>query len=77
MVQVHVPARVWGFESLLRHQSFGRYATNRFDSFELDHVLLPCWQRARRVGGLALVADFWVSLRGKPLFGAGVLISKT
>jgi hypothetical protein len=22
MVQVHVPARVWGFESLLRHQSF-------------------------------------------------------
>src|SRR5258708_39264902 len=22
MVQVHVPARVWGFESLLRHQNF-------------------------------------------------------
>src|ERR1017187_5806988 len=22
MVQVHVPARVWGFESLLRHQHF-------------------------------------------------------
>jgi hypothetical protein len=22
MVQVHVPARVWGFESLLRHQLF-------------------------------------------------------
>src|SRR3954469_15071856 len=22
MVQVHVPARVWGFESLLRHQVF-------------------------------------------------------
>ena len=21
MVQVHVPARVWGFESLLRHQA--------------------------------------------------------
>src|SRR6266700_340918 len=24
MVQVHVPARVWGFESLLRHQSSAR-----------------------------------------------------
>ena len=26
MVQVHVPARVWGFESLLRHQQF-RFST--------------------------------------------------
>src|SRR5580765_1020785 len=27
MVQVHVPARVWGFESLLRHQASRSLAT--------------------------------------------------
>ena len=29
MVQVHVPARVWGFESLLRHQSLSAFLNCR------------------------------------------------
>jgi hypothetical protein len=39
VVQVHVLARVWGFESLLRHQSFKISSLERF--YRSFYVLLP------------------------------------
>src|ERR1035437_4538695 len=56
VVQVHVLARVWGFESLLRHQSFKISSLERF--YRSCYVLQPL--TGRRWLSLAL-AGKWPS----------------
>ena len=54
VVQVHVLARVWGFESLLRHQSFKISSLERF--YGSFYILQPL--TGRRWLSLALVGKW-------------------
>ena len=53
MVQVHVPARVWGFESLLRHQIILSLRSKPLNGIIHQTIFCARSSRAQRVVGFA------------------------